>query len=54
MKTIETIELLRIKREAAKNKMNDALKSTATEKEFDFWCKELQRIDEQIKSIKLN
>jgi len=54
MKTIEKVEILRMKREAARLKMYEYGKSLATENEMNYWGKEMIRLDEEIKKIKIN
>jgi len=54
MKTLTTIETLKLKRQAAVIEMQDSAKDLRRISEFKFWCKEVRKIDEQIKSIKLN
>lgn len=49
MKNLSTIEVLRMKREAAVIKMNNALKCITLREEFKIAGKELIAIDEQIK-----
>ena len=54
MKTLTTIETLRLQRQGALIEMQSSSKDLRKISEFKFWCKELRKIDEQIKSIKLN
>jgi len=54
MKTLTTIETLRLQRQGALIEMQSSSKDLRKISEFKFWCKELRKIDEQIKSIKVN
>ena len=49
MTTLTNIEVLRMKREAAVTKMDNALKCVNLRKDFFIACKEIRAIDEQIK-----
>ena len=49
MTTLTNIEVLRMKREAAVTKMDNALKCVNQRKDFFIACKEIRAIDEQIK-----
>jgi hypothetical protein len=52
MTTLTTIEVLRMKRQAVVIEMNNALKCVTLREQFKISCKELIKIDEQIKAIK--
>ena len=54
MKTLTTIETLKLKRQGLVIEMQDSAKDLRKISEFKFWCKEVRQIDEQIKLIKLN
>ena len=54
MKTLTTIETLKLKRQGLVIEMQNSAKDLRKISEFKFWCKEVRKIDERIKSIKLN
>jgi len=51
MKTLTTIETLKLKRQGLVIEMQNSAKDLRKISEFRFWCKEVRKIDEQIKSI---
>jgi hypothetical protein len=54
METLTTIEALKLKRQGLVIEMQNSAKDLRKISEFRFWCKEVRKIDEQIKSIKVN
>ena len=51
MKTLTTIEALKLKRQGLVIEMQNSAKDLRQVSEFRFWCKEVRKIDEQIKVL---